>query len=322
MPVAEAAPSPSGTRATRCWRSARPRARRAGSSRCWPSAGAVRSTSTPTTCPSLTTLAEQCGLATERARLYELAARELEERKASQQTLLEVNARKDELLAMLAHALRNPLAPILDVADLLARRPVSLDSRSSSLRRPSACAATSPGCRRPWPTCRTTRSSSPRAATRCRWHRRPLPRHLPAFAEHRVGGGRSARGGSTAAVSRRGDGPGSSSSRRSRYHPLQMSVTPARASDSSFQPPPRVATSSQRSHRASAKGRPAWVPPSATPARCRWRGADRRSWRGRHRGRAAHQVSHGGQDRAERLWAARKACSSGHSMARKSYSPG
>ncbi len=68
----------------------------------------------------LTTLAEQCGLAIERARLYELAEREIQERKASEDKLREANARKDEFLAMLAHELRNPLAPIRSATDMLA----------------------------------------------------------------------------------------------------------------------------------------------------------------------------------------------------------
>jgi GAF domain-containing protein len=60
----------------------------------------------------LTTLAEQCGLAIERARLNEVAEREIEIRRASEEKLRLANARKDEFMAMLAHELRNPLAPI------------------------------------------------------------------------------------------------------------------------------------------------------------------------------------------------------------------
>lgn len=68
----------------------------------------------------LRTLAEHCGLASERARLYALASSEIAVRKASEQQLREASARKDEFLAMLAHELRNPLAPIAAAADLLA----------------------------------------------------------------------------------------------------------------------------------------------------------------------------------------------------------
>jgi signal transduction histidine kinase len=67
----------------------------------------------------LHTLAEQCAQAIERARLYDLAAREIAERKASERQLREANERKDAFLAMLAHELRNPLAPIRAAADLL-----------------------------------------------------------------------------------------------------------------------------------------------------------------------------------------------------------
>lgn len=67
----------------------------------------------------LQTLADQCGLAIERARLYEVAARELSERKASEAKLQEANDRKDEFLAMLGHELRNPLASIRSATDVL-----------------------------------------------------------------------------------------------------------------------------------------------------------------------------------------------------------
>jgi signal transduction histidine kinase/CheY-like chemotaxis protein len=67
----------------------------------------------------LRTLADQCALAVERARLYELAEREIAERKASEILLREASARRDEFLAMLAHELRNPMAPIAAAAELL-----------------------------------------------------------------------------------------------------------------------------------------------------------------------------------------------------------
>lgn len=67
----------------------------------------------------LHTLADQCASAIERARLYDRAERELAERKASEQKLIDASRRKDEFLAMLAHELRNPLAPIRGAADLL-----------------------------------------------------------------------------------------------------------------------------------------------------------------------------------------------------------
>jgi signal transduction histidine kinase/ActR/RegA family two-component response regulator len=67
----------------------------------------------------LRTLAEQCVQAIERARLYVVAAREIAERRAAEELLREASERKDAFLAMLAHELRNPLAPIRAAADLL-----------------------------------------------------------------------------------------------------------------------------------------------------------------------------------------------------------
>lgn len=67
----------------------------------------------------LRTLADQCAQAIERARLGELAEREIAERKAVEQALRDAAQRKDEFLAMLAHELRNPLAPIVAAAELL-----------------------------------------------------------------------------------------------------------------------------------------------------------------------------------------------------------
>lgn len=67
----------------------------------------------------LQTLAEQCALALERARLYERAEREIAERKASERMLREASERRDEFLAVLAHELRNPMAPIAAAAELL-----------------------------------------------------------------------------------------------------------------------------------------------------------------------------------------------------------
>ena len=47
--------------------------------------------------------------------------REIERRKRMEEALDEANRRKDEFLAMLAHELRNPLAPIANASELLAR---------------------------------------------------------------------------------------------------------------------------------------------------------------------------------------------------------
>ena len=47
---------------------------------------------------------------------------DIHEQKAAQESLQQANRLKDEFLAMLAHELRNPLAPIASAADLLSRR--------------------------------------------------------------------------------------------------------------------------------------------------------------------------------------------------------
>jgi PAS domain-containing protein len=49
------------------------------------------------------------------------AASDITERKLAEEKLRELDRRKDEFLAMLAHELRNPLAPIGAAADLLQR---------------------------------------------------------------------------------------------------------------------------------------------------------------------------------------------------------
>ena len=67
----------------------------------------------------LQTLADQCALAIERAELYELSQREISVRKLAEAALIEAARRKDEFLAMLAHELRNPLAPIRNAAQAL-----------------------------------------------------------------------------------------------------------------------------------------------------------------------------------------------------------
>lgn len=67
----------------------------------------------------LQTLADQSALAVERAQLHELALREIAVRKAAEDALVEAARRKDDFLAMLAHELRNPLAPIRNAAQAL-----------------------------------------------------------------------------------------------------------------------------------------------------------------------------------------------------------
>jgi len=52
---------------------------------------------------------------------YAKVMRDITERKKAEAALAEANQRKDEFLAMLAHGLRNPLVPILNVLHLLLR---------------------------------------------------------------------------------------------------------------------------------------------------------------------------------------------------------
>jgi signal transduction histidine kinase len=81
----------------------------------------------------LQSLADQCALAIERARLSELACREIEVRKEAEAALREADRRKDEFLAMLAHELRNPLAPIRNAAHVLRELDVA-DPRIARMR--------------------------------------------------------------------------------------------------------------------------------------------------------------------------------------------
>ncbi|WP_437669303.1 hybrid sensor histidine kinase/response regulator [Sorangium sp. So ce131] len=88
----------------------------------------------------LVSIAQQCALAIERVRWHEVAEQEIAHRRASeealrgrerqltalvaelkqtQDALREADRRKDEFLAMLAHELRNPLAPLLNAVELL-----------------------------------------------------------------------------------------------------------------------------------------------------------------------------------------------------------
>lgn len=66
-------------------------------------------------------LAAQAAVAVENARLHQAAQSEIEQRRQAEQALSEANKRKDEFLAMLAHELRNPLAPIRNATELLSQ---------------------------------------------------------------------------------------------------------------------------------------------------------------------------------------------------------
>jgi PAS domain S-box-containing protein len=66
-------------------------------------------------------VAAQAAVAFENARLHQASQREIAQRRLAEQALSEADRRKDEFLAMLAHELRNPLAPIGTAGELLAR---------------------------------------------------------------------------------------------------------------------------------------------------------------------------------------------------------
>jgi PAS domain S-box-containing protein len=66
-------------------------------------------------------VAAQAAVAFENARLHQASQLEITQRRRAEEALSEADRRKDEFLAMLAHELRNPLAPIGTAAELLAR---------------------------------------------------------------------------------------------------------------------------------------------------------------------------------------------------------
>jgi signal transduction histidine kinase/CheY-like chemotaxis protein len=66
-------------------------------------------------------VAAQAAVAVESAHTHEALKREIDQRKQAEQALRQVNRQKDEFLAMLAHELRNPLAPIQNATELLVR---------------------------------------------------------------------------------------------------------------------------------------------------------------------------------------------------------
>ena len=87
---------------------------------------------------------------------------DITDRVQAEQALQQAHQRKDEFLAMLAHELRNPLAPIGAAAELMSRPEASLDL----MQRTSAS---------PQPTrARPTRKTRPRAPPP-----RPAPQRTP-----------------------------------------------------------------------------------------------------------------------------------------------
>jgi signal transduction histidine kinase len=73
-------------------------------------------------------VAAQAAIAMDNARLYEAAQREIAQRERAEAALREVDQRKDEFLAILAHELRNPLAPIRQAA-LISVAPTATDAQ-------------------------------------------------------------------------------------------------------------------------------------------------------------------------------------------------
>ncbi len=76
-------------------------------------------------------LAHRASMAFENARLYSVLQHEIVERRLAQSELSEASQRKDEFLAMLAHELRNPLAPIRNAAAVVRRLTSGADGRVS-----------------------------------------------------------------------------------------------------------------------------------------------------------------------------------------------
>ena len=73
-------------------------------------------------------VAAQAGVAIDNARLYEAAQREIASRERAEAALRDIDRRKDEFLATLAHELRNPLAPIRQAA-LISKTPAATEAQ-------------------------------------------------------------------------------------------------------------------------------------------------------------------------------------------------
>ncbi|MHB8815051.1 MAG: ATP-binding protein [Steroidobacteraceae bacterium] len=66
-------------------------------------------------------IAAQAAVAFDNARLHQAAQQEVAQRRRAEDALSEADRRKDEFLAMLAHELRNPLAPLGSASEILSR---------------------------------------------------------------------------------------------------------------------------------------------------------------------------------------------------------
>lgn len=73
-------------------------------------------------------VAAQAAIAFDNARLYEASQREIAQRERAEVALREMDQRKDEFLATLAHELRNPLAPIRQAA-MISKAPAASEAQ-------------------------------------------------------------------------------------------------------------------------------------------------------------------------------------------------
>jgi signal transduction histidine kinase/DNA-binding response OmpR family regulator len=83
--------------------------------------GAVRPVTEPIDERGLLEIATRAAIAFDNAQLYSSLEREMARAKDAEEKLQEASRRKDEFLAMLSHELRNPLAPIMTAAQVLAK---------------------------------------------------------------------------------------------------------------------------------------------------------------------------------------------------------
>ena len=79
-------------------------------------------------------VAAQAAVAVESARAHQALKQEIDQRKQAEQALNRANRQKDEFLAMLAHELRNPLAPIRNATELLSHMLANDSNAQSALR--------------------------------------------------------------------------------------------------------------------------------------------------------------------------------------------
>jgi signal transduction histidine kinase/DNA-binding response OmpR family regulator len=83
--------------------------------------GVISPESAPLDERGLLEIATRAAIAFDNAELYSSLEREMARAKHAEEKLQEANRRKDEFLAMLSHELRNPLAPIVSAAQVLAK---------------------------------------------------------------------------------------------------------------------------------------------------------------------------------------------------------